>query len=59
MSLTSVLGFIIISIFVVTIKLVSDSLNEGNILKAIISILFFVVFVLLVYFGLLRLIDAM
>lgn len=59
MGLTGILLFIILVLFLLMIYLVIDGIRKKNWKRAIISIVIFISIVLLMYFGLLRLITSM
>ena len=59
MGLTGILLIIILALFVITIKFVIDGIRSKNWKKAIISAVIFLAIILIMYFGLLRLITSM
>lgn len=59
MTLTKILFLIVLMLFIITIKLVVDGIRAKKWKKAIISVVIFLAIVLIMYFGLLRLITAM
>ena len=59
MGLTGILLIIILALFVITIKFVIDGIRSKNWKKAIISTVIFLAIILIMYFGLLRLITSM
>ena len=59
MGLTGILLIIILGLFVITIKFVIDGIRSKNWKKVTISVIIFLAIILLVYFGLLRLITSM
>ena len=59
MGLTGILLIIILGLFVITIKFVTDGIRSKNWKKVTISVIIFLAIILLVYFGLLRLITSM
>lgn len=59
MGLTGILALIVLALFVIILKFVIDGIREKNWKKSVISVVIFCVIVVLIYFGLIRLITSM
>lgn len=59
MSLTHILLLVVLALFVVMIRFVIQGIREKNWKKVIISITVFLAIIMVMYFGLIRLITSM
>jgi hypothetical protein len=59
MGLTGILLIVVLALLAIMVKFVVDGIREKNWIKVLVSIVVFLGIILLLYFGLIRLITAM
>jgi hypothetical protein len=59
MGLTGILLIVVLALLAIMVKFVVDGIREKNWIKVLVSVVVFLGIILLLYFGLIRLITAM